>query len=253
MKNFRLPAAVAAVALGVSTAVIAAAPATAADNYFVDTDLGAEASAYPGYPDDQWFTGNPPPATAPTTTDAGLELTGQTQLLYGAAEAPLTGASLLDLVENASVEASGVWSFQIAFFLDGDGASSTGFATLRPADFNTLDGDWVSSQDLPGLTANTPYALSDFADLIDFYLQLDEPANPVLLAHGIFVPEGSTTTVESITWSGDTSFFTAEVEDVPEPEVTPTPDTTPTPEPTEDADAPAPPATAVNAAADFTG
>lgn len=238
MKNYRIPAAAAAIALGLSASVAMALPAAAADTYVVDGDLGVEGATYP---DNTWFTGNPQPTTAPAFTEDGLVLTGQTQLLYGTAAAPIgSGAAFVEWLSGASVDADGNWFFQVPLFLDG-GAEPSGFTTLRPAAAGNagISGDWITSQNFGDYPANSTLTLDQIATVIDEALGFED--NPVLLAYGVFVEEGSTTTVASVTWSGDTSFFTAEPEEeVVEPETPETPEV-------------APPATAVEDTADFTG
>lgn len=252
MRIFRRPATAAAVALGLSVALVV--PATATDYWVVDSDLDVEAPNYPGYPDNTWFTGLPTPATAPVSTDDGLVLTGRTQLLYGTAEEALTGDSFQALVESIAVEADGEWSLQIPVFLNGD--SQGDFTTLRPAANNTtaagLTDEWISSSTVGGFTANTPYPLSDVMDEIDNW---DLDLNPVLLAVGVLVfTDGAQTTLESFTFSGDTHYFNAapEVEEPPvvEPPVVEPPAIEP---PVEGDDDTAPPATPVEAEATFTG
>src|SRR5690554_3203670 len=120
MKTFRRPATAVAVALGLTASLLVAAPATSADFYVVDSDLGAEdPDSNRGYPDNIWFTGDSTTGTQ-TTTDDGLVVTGRTMLLHGAAEIPLTGDSFIALVQSAAVDADGPWSFQLPVYFDND-------------------------------------------------------------------------------------------------------------------------------------
>lgn len=267
MKNVRVPAAAAAIALGISASIAFALPAAAADSYVVDGDIAVEGASYPN----QWFTGNPQPTTAPVFTEDGLDITGQTQLLYGTNASDLDGATFLDLIAGAAVDASGTWTFQVPVFLDG--ANGTGFTTFRPATAGDIDvASWITSQAVGGYSANEVITSGQIADL------LDGAADPVLLAYGIFVNPGDTATLASITWNGNTAFFVPEPvvvdptptpepsvsgEPTPEPSVSgePTPEPsvsgepTPTPEPSVSAEPTpvAPPATAIAGDADFAG
>ena len=229
MKKTRLAAAGAALALGIGAVLGGALPATAANSYYNAADLEQEGDSYPN----TWFTGNPLPEVAPADSEDGLVLTGRTQLLYGNVQ---TGADLRALVDSAEVAADGDWHFQIPVFLDGE--AGEGFSTFRPADPNVVstEVDWISTGNVGTVPRNTRV---DFDDIVAAF---DGGDAPTILAHGILVLEGNTTTVASISWGGDTSFFTAEPPVVPED-----PETPGTPAP------PAPPATPVDDNASFTG
>ncbi|WP_430867698.1 hypothetical protein [Demequina aurantiaca] len=244
MKIYRIPAAAAAIALGLSASVAIAFPAAAADNYVVDGDISTEGDSYPSYPDATWFTGNPQPAVAPAFTEDGLVLTGQTQLLYGDAAEPITGDDFIALVAGAAVVADGTWNFQIPVFFDGE--TPDYFTTFRPTAPNTIGDEWITSQDLPDFDAGSTMTTDEIAYLIDDAIEFG--LTPVVLAHGVFVDEGSTATVKSITWAGNTSFFTPESET---PVATPSPEAPVVTPPA--SGTPAPPASAVEGEATFTG
>lgn len=215
----RFTAAATAIIAGGVLALGTALPSSAADSYYVDTDLGAEGATYPN----GWFVGDPAPAVAPDTVDEGLLITGRAQVMYGGV---ISGADLTALVDSASVDATGPWTFQIPIFLDN--ANRTGYSTLRPAVANDVSttSDWISSWALPGIPANTPVP---FADIVAAF---DAGVDPAVLAYGVFVAPGETATLASVTWNGDTSYFTAAPAQQPQP---------------------AAPADAVPAEADFTG
>lgn len=241
MRIFRKRATAAAVALGL-TAALVAAPAIAADYYYVDSDLGTEdAASDRGYPDNIWFTGQSTTGTQ-TTTEDGLEVTARTMLLHGAAEIPLTGERFIEIVQSISVDADGPWSLQLPIYYDS--LTPYHFTTFRPAANNTapgaLDSEWIST----GGPLSTP-TLQEIADDID--AAIDAEYSPVLLAFGLLVDTGETT-VRSFTIDGDTHFFT------PEPEEEPAPVEDEDEDQDENADDDvAAPATPVDAEATFTG
>lgn len=235
MKTFRRPATAAAVALGL-TAALVATPAIAADVYYPDIVLGAEdASSDRGYPDGIWFTGQSTTGNQ-TSTEDGIVLEGRTMLLYGAAETPLTGERFIELVQSIEVDADGPWSLQLPIYYDN--VTPDYFTTFRPAANNTvagaLDSDWISSG---GPLTNA--TLQEVADDID--AAIDAGYSPALLAFGILVDTTwDDVTLRSITFDGDTHFFTAEPEEEEEP-------------PADDEVDDAPPATPVEDEATFTG
>lgn len=246
MKAFRRPVTAAAVALGL-TAALVATPAIAADYYYVDSDLGTEDTASDrGYPDGIWFTGGSTTGTQ-TSTDDGLVVTERTMLLYGAAELEIeSGAHFVELVQSIDVDADGMWSLQLPVYMDNEAPDF--FTTFRPAANNTtpgaLDSEWILSWALPGLPAGTPVTLQDISDEIDVAL---EDVSPALLAFGILADSGETT-VRSITFNGDTHFFTAEPEEEEEPPVEEDDEDL-----VDDEVEDAPPATPVEGEATFTG
>lgn len=210
MKLSRILATGAAAALvGVSTFAVGGT-ATAADFYVLADDVGfvADGDAYL----DSWFSGDVAGVEGTElSTASGLELTvgaGGYQLLNGAVGD--TTAGLETLAAGASFTMSaGTAKFQVpAFYMDDADADATiEFTTLRPADSNTLSGDWMSSSDImdPADDAVTLFAADTAAPLADL---LDAMPDYEILAFGIFAD--SDATVASITWNGNTHFFTAE-------------------------------------------
>lgn len=219
MKKSRLAAAGAAIALGLSGVFIAAVPSIAADYYYDASDIGVEGGSYPA----GWFTGiDPAAAAAPVDSEDGLVITGRTILLNGDREDDVADGRLAELVESAAVDADGDWHFQIPVFLDGD----TTFATLRPAVGNsvTTADQWISSRAIGTVPANTAVSFEEIA------AAFESGSAPTILAYGILVSEGQTTTVASITWGADTSYFTAEpasIDDTDVPGTTPAAPATP--------------------------
>lgn len=199
MKRSRLSAASAAGALTAIAVLGGAMPSSAATAYVLASDLGTEGTSYP----DGWFIGNPQPEVAPSSTDAGLLLTGKVQLLDGGV---ISDPDLSDLVDDAVVTATGTWTFQIPVFLDPENAEDKQFTTFRPAQPGSVDTEtqWVSSRSVAGLTANAPV---DFAAIEAAF---DAAEAPDVLASGVFVNAGDSATLQSVTWNGDTSVFTPE-------------------------------------------
>lgn len=106
----------------------------------------------------------------------------------------------------------------IAVAVPSTAADSPGeFTTFRPAGPNVVSttGQWISSSAVGGLPANTPV---DFDDIV---AAVDGGDNAQLLAYGILVESGGTSTVASISWGGDTSFFTPEAEEEDDDEAGP--------------------------------
>lgn len=223
MKLTRLAAAGAAIAMIGGSMLFAGTAATAdSTNYYQASDFIAEVSPYPT----QWFVGDGSATDSLQSVEAGLQMTGKSQILNGSNVGAAKDLTTLIGGANFSV-ASGAATFQISLFA---GPDNTNFTTLRPTATNSLSGDWTLSRSVAGLNAGQSYTL----DAINTALNSSE-ATPTLLAYGAFVNPGSTATIESITWNGSTSVFTAKP-DTPTAPVTP-----------------AAPATPVKKAASFTG
>lgn len=62
----------------------------------------------------------------------------------------------------------------------------------------------MSSRAIGTVAANTPVSFDEIV------AAFESGSAPTILAYGILVSEGQTTTVASATWGGDTSYFTAE-------------------------------------------
>lgn len=267
MKTFRRPATAAAVALGLTAALVVAAPATAEDFYHEDIVLGAEdPDSDRGYPDGIWFTGSSTTGTQ-TQSEDGLTLTERTMLLYGAEEIPLTGEIFINLVQSIEVDADGPWSLQLPIYYDNE--SPSWFTTFRPAENNTTPGDldslWITSGSSGNYDSGDQLTLEEIAAEIEDAILVgsgdeDNPYIPALLAFGILVDtDWDDTTIRSFTFNGDTHYFTPEPEVVEPPVEEPPVEEPPVVEPpvveapvVEDDDTAAP-ATPVEAEATFTG
>lgn len=202
MKKHRLAAAGLALALAAGSVAVAA-PALAADVYVSGDITAVEGSSYPA----GWFTGTGPAAAAtPHGTDAGLEITGRTILLYGQTTDITGGAQLTSLLNSAAVDATGITTFQIPMFWDSTGDNKI-FTTLRPAG----DGTWITSRAIPDFAAaGEAVPVEDWAALAD---ELTDPENefqivPQVLAFGVIVNEGDEALVRSISFAGDNYIFT---------------------------------------------
>ncbi|MHA6694504.1 hypothetical protein [Homoserinimonas sp. A520] len=206
MKFSRMLAVGAATALvGVSTLAIGGT-ASAADFYVNDTQFPAETSPYsPG-----WFTGGGSTGTI-DSTPSGLLVDGTTGL-YQILNGTTPTTDILGLVNGAEMTmASGNAIFQIPVFYDHDQNPATNprFTTLRPDGFNQagIDGaNWVSSWNIvsaDGTTVVVPADTSTPLTTIVTALQ----ANYEILAFGAYVNAGTTATIVSITWAGNTHWF----------------------------------------------
>jgi len=215
-----------AAALATGLAVVAgstlliAGPASAADFQVTPDELqgSIEPGAYTG-----WHEGYAADAVgAPAViTDAGLELTGPSQIINGL-ETPLAvdgvEVTLESLVDTAAVASTNdATYFQLPVFGDAAGGQ---FATLRPEVPGAagLAGNWVaSSSNIPGVVANTPLPLAELSAAVgDFSL----------LAFGVLVIEGGDDVVQTISFNGDNYNFAAPiVEPVFDPKVVVTPET----------------------------
>ncbi|MGK9147414.1 hypothetical protein KXS11_07300 [Plantibacter flavus] len=176
--------------------LLLAAPASAADFQVTPDQLqgSIEPGAYAG-----WHEGYAADAVgAPAEiTDAGLVLTGPSQIING-----LTTPIDVDGVDTTFADLAGTAGFtstndavyfQIPIF--GDGAAGQ-FTTLRPLAPGQagLTGQWVSSNSIPGVTAETPYSIDELSAAIgDFRL----------LAFGVLAIESGDDVVQTISFNGD--------------------------------------------------
>ncbi|WP_431030750.1 hypothetical protein [Plantibacter sp. RU18] len=220
MKTSRRAAALATgLAVVAGSTLLIAGPASADDFQVTPAELqgSIEPGAYAG-----WHEGYAADAVgAPAAiTDAGLELTGPSQIINGY-DAPLavdgvdvTLASLVDTIAVTST--NDATYFQLPVFGDAAGGQ---FATLRPEVPGAagLAGNWVaSSSNIPGVTANTPLPLADLSVAVgDFDL----------LAFGVLVIEDGDDVVQTISFNGDNYNFFTEVVVPSVPSVVLTPDT----------------------------
>lgn len=204
VKLSRIVTAGATLALIAGSSLFAAGAANAADSYVTAGDFTAEASPYaPG-----WFIGGGS-VGAPTSGLSGLSLVGPIQILNGTPGAMPAGG-LNELATGATLGVvSGNADFQIALYTDGD--AGTGFTTLRPDNFNQ-DGlnplaGWTTSGTFGTFAAGSSHTLPQYDAELDA-LSTANSTTPQLLAYGAYVPTGQTATLSSITFNGNTSWFT---------------------------------------------
>lgn len=229
MKKRTLGAIGASIALAAG-AVFVAAPATAADFYYPDFAPGSESGAYP---QGEWFIGGNSSANGPVPAfvgqdDAGLTLDGRTLLLYGGTTPVADGDAFVAAIEGASIDATGPTTFQFPVFFNSEGeGTAKAFTTLRPVATGTPtftpDELWISSGTvtLNGtivLTANTPVPFSTVHAAFESATTStgdDDPVlKPEILAIGFVVDNGAEgVVIRSVTFSGNTHYFTAEPEE----------------------------------------
>jgi hypothetical protein len=202
LKLSRIVTAGATLALIAGSSLFAAGAANAADSYVTASQFGAEGGAsYPA----GWFVGAGS-ATTPVSGVSGLSLTGKIQILNGTPGAMPAGG-LDELATNATLGVvSGNADFQIALYTDG--TNSTGFTTLRPDNFNQAGlnplAGWTTSGTFGTFAAGSSHTLPQY----DAELATLTTTTPKLLAYGAFVPTGESATLSSITFNGNTSWFT---------------------------------------------
>jgi len=201
MKTSRIVTSGLALTFAVGSALLLGGAAAAADNYVVADDLGVEGSSYPA----GWFLGTVSAPGTVTSTVSGLSVVGPIQLLNGTPDAG-AAPDLVALVESTDLGiVSGDANFQIPLFADPD--NSAGFTTLRPDNFgnmglNPLAG-WTTSGNVGALAAGTSHTLVEYQNELESLSTQFE-----VLAYGIIVPAGSSAVVSSITWNGNTTWFT---------------------------------------------
>lgn len=199
MKKHRFAAAGLALALATGSVAIAG-PAIAADIYVSGDVTATEGDSYPA----GWFTGSDPAAAAvPHGTDAGLEVTGRTVLLYGQTTDVTDGAHLSSLLASAAADATGTAVFQIPMFWNSEAEGDKVFTTLRP----TGDGDWTTSRAVGPFAANSSNPIEDYAAFLDAAIE-EGGWTPQVLAFGVIVPEGEQAVVRSVSFAGDNHIFT---------------------------------------------
>lgn len=204
LKLSRIVTAGATLALIAGSSLFAAGAANAADSYVTASQFGTEGASYPA----GWFTGTGSTGTM-TSGLSGLSLTGQVQILNGT-PGSIPAGGLASLASDATLGVvSGNADFQIALFTDG--AGSTGFTTLRPDNFNQTGlnplAGWTTSGTFGAFTAGSSHTLPDY-DAQLAALKTANSTTPKLLAYGAFVPAGQSATLSSITFNGNTSWFT---------------------------------------------
>lgn len=210
MKKTRLAVTAALSASVLAGSMLLAAPALAADVYVPDTTKGVEGDSYPA----GWFTGNEQPAVAPVDDATGITLTGMTQFLYGGNIDMLGPDSFTTLVESSDVDADGTTVFQYPVFFNAGDETDEGFTTLRPVDPGapTTTGQWYSSWDVEiGGDLVLAQGEHSFQEILDaFQVAVEREATPTVLAVGVYVSEGDTALVRSISFAGDNYYFTEE-------------------------------------------
>ena len=208
-----------AAALATGLAVVAgstlliAGPASAAEIQVTADQIAPNEANYAG-----WHEGVATPGAPAVLSDAGLTMTGDSQIIYGfnnTGGVPVEAGGFLDAaasISYASVEDD--LYFQIPVFADG---TSDTFTTLRPVapGVENLGGDWVVSRNVPGLATDATYTPAELSEALgDFNL----------LAFGVFANAGTVDTLQSVTFGADTYNFAAPVV-APERSVVIDPDT----------------------------
>ncbi|KQM17646.1 hypothetical protein ASF83_00490 [Plantibacter sp. Leaf171] len=149
-------------------------------------------------------------------TDAGLVLTGDSQIMY-AYDAPEPATiSFQTLLTSANF----VSSLNAAYFqvqvrvIPGDVDSTTTVSASLAGPANIPGPPWqASTDDLPGIPANTPVSIEEISAAIGNDYEI--------LGFGVKATAGSDDVVQSITYLNDTYSFVAPVAAVPSVQVTP--------------------------------
>lgn len=212
-----------AAALATGLAVVAgstlliAGPASAAEIQVTADQIAANEATYAG-----WHEGYATPGAAAALSDAGLTMTGNSQIINGLNN---TGGEAIDGVDvtfadviagAGFVSTTDALYFQVPVFADG---TSDTFTTLRPANPGAagLAGNWVVSQDVPGLATDASYTPQQLSDALGGFN---------LLAFGVLANAGTVDTLQSVSFRGDTyNFAVPVVEPVFDPKVVVDPDT----------------------------
>jgi hypothetical protein len=148
-------------------------------------------------------------------TDAGLVLTGDSQIMYKFdTPVPVDGVTFKQLLSGSGF-ASTIKAayFQVEIRVETGDADSTTTLSASLAGPANVTGAWqASTDDVPGLAANTPASLEQIdAALGDFEI----------LGFGVKAVAGSDDVVQSISYLADTYSFVAPVAAVPSVQVTP--------------------------------
>lgn len=208
-----------AAALATGLAVVAgstlliAGPASAED-FQVDA-VAPDETTYAG-----WHEGYATPGAPAAFSDAGLTLTGNSQIINGYNETggiPVDGVAVSFETLVATASYSSVEDdlyFQIPVFADGTGQ----FTTLRPVapGVANLQGNWVVSNDVPGLATDATYTVAEASAALGAFN---------LLAFGVLANAGTVDTLQSVSFDGDTYNFAAPIVAPAEPTVVVDPDT----------------------------
>jgi LPXTG-motif cell wall-anchored protein len=193
----RIAALTGGLALVAASTLALGTPAFAEDFQVSGDEIRADEATYPG-----WHEGYKEPGAPAVVTDAGLELTGPSQIINGL-DAPLAidgeASSFATIVETVGFESTDdLVYYQIPIWAEAGEKAS--FTTLRPAANGQagLSGQWISSKSVVGLTADTPYSIEELSAALGSF---------DVLAFGVLANDGQSDTVQSITFDGDTYHF----------------------------------------------
>ena len=199
MKFSRIAASGAGLALIAASTFVGAVASNADDiDVIVPSPLPTETNPYSA----GWFAGEVAGGNGTAVQSAaGLVITGGDagfQILNGD---PVNGApvSLSDAIYYQSVSTLGDEAyFQIAVF----GEPEAEFTTLRPVNAAEIWGDWTTSQSVAGLVANESYTKDELIAALDGGASAAQ-----VLAYGLFVNAGETSTVRAIYFNNNTYYF----------------------------------------------
>jgi hypothetical protein len=209
LKTSRRTAALATgLAVVAGSTLLIAGPASAAEIQVTDDQVAANETVYTGWHEGYGLPGSTtPPGADAVVTEAGLDMTGPSQIINGLA-APLaidgTTATFAAIAATAGVVSTNDLAyFQIPVYAE-TGDTNT-FTTLRPENPGAagLAGNWVaSSDDIAGIAANTPTSIADLSTALGSF---------DLLAFGVLVIAGGDDVVQTISFNGDNYNFAAPV------------------------------------------
>jgi hypothetical protein len=205
MKLARITASGAGLALVAASVFVGAAAASAADfDVVLPNPVPAETGPYAA----GWFAGTVTgTASVVAQTPAGVGITAGTSgyvLLNGDPANNPSSISLTAALESAQVSSTGADAFfQIAVYGE-PGATEQEFTSLRPINADNTSGDWTVSQGVPSLSlvAGTSYTKAVLIAAFD-----GGPTKAKVLAFGVFVNAGTTSTVRGIDFGENTYFF----------------------------------------------
>jgi hypothetical protein len=199
----RAAAVAAATAIVAGSVLLVGGTASAAEVQVSGSEIAPNESTYVG-----WHEGYASPGAPATVTDAGLTLTGKSQIINGLAT-PLTGVTFESLAATTGttvVAGGNKYSYQLPIFAD----PGTAFTTVR-----TLANGWTLTGGIGGSTEGVEYTAAQIGGFLgsDFSV----------LAFGVQV-QSETTTFATISFQGTTYRFNKVVPPVA-PGVTITPTT----------------------------
>ncbi|WP_314139214.1 hypothetical protein [uncultured Plantibacter sp.] len=197
LKTSRRTAALATgLAVVAGSTLLIAGPASAAEIQV--TQVAADDATYAG-----WHEGVATPGAPAVLTEAGLTMTGDSQIINGFNEGDgiaVAAGGFAALAESAGYASTGDdLYFQIPVYADGAADTFTVLQPELPGAAN-LSGNWVVTQDVPGIASDAVYTAAELdAALGDFNL----------LAFGVFAEAGTVDTLQSVSFVGDTYNFAA--------------------------------------------